>query len=351
MVEEDILPTDFLVQAGRKTYVSYGMEIEQPPDLIPGPVRRKFDWHRDGSGPLETSLSPTSFPMRQLYSFLKKVRPDIWVWKTQYQGSPVGIPPRRRCKGCGSHIHFRVREDEIPPNLTVEEAWTIVYNTIVELVPILAPFFSWNHLLPFRASVWGWAHPNIRRYSPLAVRTFLDPEYYGRRYDYVTWNRKPPDERGRQKPLTIEVRLNEAHPSIVSAGAMVLQGIIRNCVERGWSVKLENRTRILNEQLLERFYESSQSFLSGDNIWQIMEQTDRLVFIREIPKLKHSYRNAKECFIDIVKTYRSHFRWTYRERVASLLQKGYNPADNPNAVWYVDAPIDEFSWEIGPRVR
>jgi len=341
---EEELATDepFYVKFYKPMPVTFGFEIEQYDNDICEHLQRAYSWHYDGSGPLETAIGPATYPGRLVRRFIDVVKSYDCVWNWKHELPYTG-------RGCGSHIHFRPRD-------TIEyiyaqwlEAWTTAYNTMVEVVPFLLPLFAWGtrDKLFFRREGPRWAVLKKNRLSPATVRNFLDPNYIGHPYDSVAWNRKT-----RQKPLTLEVRLNETHLSIAYYAAIILNRIIRKCYERGFrSPKLlpEVRLDILNRIEL-KYRESSELRI---DLYEALADPDigPIIFEpgREIPLLKTRYERYFDLFDDIIKKYTPSY--PPMARIGRLfLRRGY-PAANAKAVWNVFVPFDQFKWDRGPEAR
>jgi len=327
---EELAPEDYAyVMVYKPMPVSFGFEFEQRPDDISPEVRGMYRWEHDLSGPLETALPPAIHPGRAIFGFLRRVGPHRWEWKGEYDHI-----------GCGSHMHFRVREELVPD---VVEAWTCLYNTLVECVPLMLPLFSAWVAKPYRTSVGRWAYPNIRRFNPARMAYFLRPEWHGREYNYVTLNR----HRGVEKPLTIEVRLVEAHPAFSYTAAILLNRIVRKCFERGFlSPKLHDRVRVLRETL-DRLYADMYAGRMKP-AYAYLEETADLRFVREIPGLARSYGDALELFDDLLLEYLP--RYPPLARVGRLLLNRGDPRENPSSIWDIWVPMGEFRWERGPEV-
>jgi len=243
---EELAPEDAVyIKYYKPMPVSFGYEIEQEDVDIAEPLRELYVWHYDGSDPYETALPPALHPGRLIFSFLRFVHGHgiTWKWKGEYYDTQY-----RRWRGCGSHVHFRVRAElsEFYHFPSIAEAWSVLYNTLIECVPILLPLTSSDTSKPLRREFGRWNHAAISRLSPSTIGRFLDPYWQGREYTYVTLNR----HRDPKKPLTVEVRLNEAHPTLAYTFSIVLNRIVRRCFERGfWSPKLRDRHRVLREPL------------------------------------------------------------------------------------------------------
>lgn len=329
------------VEVYRKMPVSFGFEIEQNDADICPPLRRVYHWHRDGSGPLETTFGPGMYPGRLVHTFIKNVKEYgcVWFWRGEYMIAPRGYA------GCGSHVHFRPRDDVRRVAQNWVEAWCTTFNTLVECVPLVLPFFAWGRGLPepftFRETIIRWARLSSRRLNPLATERFLDPTWSGRTYDHVTFN-----ERTDTKPLTLEIRVNESHPAIAYAGCIILNRIIRRCIDRGFvSPKLRERNIFFSriEGAIARSIEENRS------IYETLENVIPPPFEpgRQIPLLRTRYDTYMDLFDDIIENYIPPY--PPLARTGKLFLERYAPSDNPHAVWDVLTPRP-FTWEEGPPV-
>lgn len=222
---------------------SHGMEVEQDPNQAPDEVVYGDGWHRDGSGPQETDYGA----YKQVKSILNRFKDDCngrtWTWHNEMTNGG----------GCGSHVHLHLSEDFCSEfsERTNLEAWTVSWNSIVEIAPFLLPMFTADWENGYRSSVTRWASPNITRYSQSSVASRVEnPRSTSRGYDSVTFNGASHSG----KPLTIELRFNEAHPSQALVGLLFLRRIAGNCVEEGWSPKLAGDRRALLNEVYEACY-------------------------------------------------------------------------------------------------
>jgi len=297
-------------------------------------VRGHYVWHYDGSGPLETSIGPGLYLGREVFKFLRDVGPDWWAWRGE-------MPDTR---GCGSHIHFRVREELAADVL---EAWTCLYNTMIEVFPILLPLVSAYEMKPLRRTAGQWAQAITTRMSPARMAHYLEPNFSGREYHYVTPNKRVAyDPTHGPKPLTIEMRLNEAHPSLAYTAAILVNRITRRCFDRRFqSPKLAERDRVLREWLTNVFV-GSHSLRYKDAYTWLMEDRE-IRFVRPIPLCQAQYRTMWDCFDDVLDKYIPGY--PPLARVGRLMMARGEVARNPHALWEIWRPFGEFSWEEGPR--
>lgn len=320
--------------------VSFGFEIEQLDTDVCSTLRFSYDWHYDGSGPYETALPPSVYPGRMLKGFIDRCRttPDCtWKWKSEIDHPRA---PSRRA-GCGSHIHFRPRQEIEYISAQWVAAWTTAFNTLVEVVPLVLPMFCYGRerdaVFTFRREALYWAHIVRRRVSEATTMRFLDPGYSGHPYDAVAWNKSR-----ETKPLTIELRLNETHPSIAYELAILLNRIIRKCFERGFvSPKMTDRVHMIEE--IERH--TARSIERQENLYTILEMVEDIRFMRgrEIPLLDQGYPNYIALFKDILRNYGHPY--PPMGRVCRLFLHEGEPWRNPSALWNTFVPYGEFKWD------
>lgn len=219
---------------------THGMEVEQDPNQAPDEVVYGDDWHRDGSGPQETDYGSYKQVKSIINAFRRDVEGQTWNWHNETQGG----------SGCGSHVHLNVGND-FDDELS---AWTITWNAMIELTPFMLPLFCADWSSGFRSSVDRWASPNTTRYSQSTMESMVsNPTSQSRRYDAVTMN----GAEYSGKPLTIELRMNEAHPFQACTGLLFLRRVAGRCVEGGWSPKLAGDRSELIADIYEAAYEST----------------------------------------------------------------------------------------------
>lgn len=92
-----------------------GIEIEQLDDDICHRLLEKYEWHYDGSGPLETALEPSTAPLSKIKEFIDFVIDNNceWDWKGFYWVGTYRCGDSYCEYGCGSHIHLRPRPSEL----------------------------------------------------------------------------------------------------------------------------------------------------------------------------------------------------------------------------------------------
>ena len=337
--EEIVSDEDYgYVQFYKPMPVTFGFEIEQLERDICYQLRLSYPWHHDGSGPYETALPPSTYPGRKLRLFVdtcKRTPNCTWTWTNEIEHPRA----RGRMAGCGSHIHFRPRDDLEYIRAQWLEAWTTAFNTMTECVPLILPMFAWGreNVFTFRREALTWAGFKTRRLSPASMRGFLEPSYIGPPYDSVALNRKYVE-----KPLTLELRLAETHPGMAYEVAIILNRIIRKCFEKGFiSPKMRNRVDTIRR--IER--ETGRSILGPYNLYRQLEEVRDIQFVRrrEIPLLKTRYSNYMELFDDILINYGHPY--PPMARVCRLFLNRGEPWKNATAVWNTFKPLGEFRWD------
>ena len=334
------------MQSTNKAPFSLGMEIEQLGNEIPSGTtsdRHGLSWHRDGSGPMETTIGPFKSAKAILNRFNKATRDANGTWEWHAAGNDG------RGAGCGSHVHLCVDRDVFEEaGADGVTAWTIGYNTVVEMLPFLAPYFCHDWERGFRhgnGSVRRWAAAETIRYSPETMEGKI-ANHYGRGYQSVTLNAS------RSKPLTIELRLNDAHPAMALPGAMILRILAANSVERGDSVKIAgDRNRIMDDVY-------SAIYNRAEHVGLMAAMREELpsgpICFEEGRGIPGVTKTEFATPFDVLKAVVGAHKATtplYRYRADSLVQTGLDacsPENNPNALWNTDAPKGEFEWEVGP---
>lgn len=343
---------------GRSPF-THGMEIEQFPGEVPRAVENytmnnsegSLDgWHNDASGPRETSIGAYKTTKAILNRFYTDTRDEDLTWDWHASDGTPG----NRAAGAGSHVHLNVAEDVFDDTVT---AWTIAYNTVAEVFPFLAPFFCHNWQDGFRdgtyyrsgtLNVKKWAEGQLTRLSPDSVRDRVEnPTGYRREYASVTFN--PAQTSG--KPLTIELRANDAHPAMACNGLLLIRRLTARAIEEGWSPKLENHRETLRacyEKIYERATEvglirAMKEPIEGGIVFQEgrgMPDTDQ----REFDTMWEVLRSIQIAYPQTP--------GTWRKRACKLVRAGSDacsPHRNTDALWNIDADGDDFEWEHGPE--
>jgi len=333
---------------------THGMEIEQFPSILPAAVRNHTmcndrgctdGWHRDGSGPRETSLGPAKNVKSILNTFYADTRDEdiTWDWHSNDGGG-----------GAGSHVHLHMAEDVFDDEVT---GWTISYNTVIELFPFLAPYFchEWRH--GFRGGITQhgselaveyWAGATATRYSTSTVREHVEHAHsYSRSYNAVTFNSAAGD-----KPVTIELRANDAHPGMALNGLLLLRRVAGRAVEGGWSPKLVNHQETIH-QVYDAIYERAAEV----GLMEAMqEEIPGGITFREGRGIPGVEQREFETPFEVLRAIQRAYPQTpgsWRARGEALVAAGeddYSPARNTDELWALDAPTGEFTWNHGPEL-
>lgn len=332
-----------------------GMEIEQFTAAV-GERARSYtmnnnrgsltSWHDDMSGPRETTLGPYKNAKSILNRWFTDTRDEdiTWDWHASHNSA-----------GAGSHVHLCVADDVFDDTL---EAWTIAYNTCIELTPFFAPYFCHNWEEGFRdgtnysggrLNVERWASGNTTRFSTSSVEDRVaNPRRYGRDYSSVTFNGATSEG----KPLTIEFRLNDAHPAMALYGLLGIRRAAGRAIEGGWSPKLEDHTATLNRCYDKIYHRSTEVGLMA----AMQEPIEGGITFKEGRGLPGIDQREFDTMFEVLQKLenqcsRSPGSWRYRaQRLALSGRDAFGPQNNPNAIWHTDAPKGEFAWENGPSL-
>jgi hypothetical protein len=238
-----------------------------------------------------------------------------------------------------------------PRYVTIYDVWATAHNTLIEIYPFILPLFCAGapNVFRFRVSAVDWASLNYRRYSPSEMREYYLNSYYrGHPFEAVAMNRK-----GYDKPLTFELRLNEAHPASAYLIIVICNRIIRRCYERGYlSPKI---VASLGER--DELYTSLRDAVraSARENRDLYEELEKAVeswvrkygpirFEPEIPRLKKQYDSYFKIFKDILYQY-THWMNPFEYRMYQLYANKGNPRKNWKEMWFVMlTPKGEFSW-------
>jgi len=313
---------------------SHGMEIEQDPDQAPRDVVQGDDWHRDGSGPQETDYGAYNQVKSILNAFKDDCDGSTWTWHNETTGGA----------GCGSHVHLNVGsdfDDEL-------QAWTITHNTVIELAPFMLPLFCADWTNGYRDSVARWASPTTTRYSQDTLQSMVsNPRSQSRSYDAVTMNGA--DYSG--KPLTLELRMNEAHPARAIVGLLFLRRVAGRCVEKGWSPKLAgDRSRVIAE-IYDAAYDANDPIEALRDAGSIEFEDGR-----GIPGVGEEFDNALEVLRAILGSMGTD-HGNYKDRVKAFTMARIDgrhesgPEDLGREAWRVDegsrfwSMVDDRRWD------
>jgi len=361
----------------RKAPVTFGLEIEQTKSVIMfNTLRRQilvkkikshchgsfeiistddgeYTWCLDGSGPIETQLGPSKKGAALVEKFVRTVHDnDIqWNWTSYNEGSYTNV-------NCGSHMHFRLVEDLFLSQHEKEEAWSILYNTLVDLsmltIPLLAyggytnyeDYYIWDgrddefnkRNYRFRKSANYYSRLKTTRYKPSTLARKM-AEQHGRYgyHDHIMLNKNP------GKPLTIEVRLAETHPAIAYFTLNLYSQVIREAIKSGESPKI-GRTKSERDRIIENIDNAIFNQSDDVSLWQSLEQVSDINFARNkpIPRLKEHYNNYLGMFDDLLTKY-----WQSRapmRRIGELFRQKGIPHLNNYCLWNVFAEPGQFTF-------
>lgn len=347
--------------------MTHGMEIEQfdlPNEISQDPEGKYWGtWEHDPSGPREIEIGPGKHVKRLIGDFNETARQYgrlPWVWASSNGSS-----------GAGSHVHFNV--DNVDDEETTIKAWTIAYNTIVDLLPVLSPFFCHNWEEGFRdgtdydssqTNVEHWASPVTARYDTDSMRQYYQrPDSFSRAYDAITAN--PSDHTG--KPLTLELRLSDSHPVFALTGSYYLRKTVKRCFDRDWSVKID-RQASQGINIVREMYDRIYHIPDGSNLINELQRPLRIEFEdgREVPNLDSTYACPYDLLEDILIEITPRWGEDRADRRASNLVRYAGdlvrsrrsdpfvenvsripcPSRNERAIWHMDT--EQFSWQVGP---
>lgn len=355
--------------------LEHGMEVEQDGGVVPWEIledtRGEYfgRWESDLSGPREfENLGPGKQVKNLVRRFTETSRQyddEVpWEWHNETSAG----------SGCGSHAHITFADDTDDRDRFVE-GMTIAWNTAVELTPFLAPFFSADWEQGFRSSISRWASPQLTRYSQSTMDRKVR-QNNSRSYDSVTLS-----PREGSKPLTVELRLNEAHPAFALVGLTFLRRTMTKAMRGGWSPKLAGDRRSRLNELYRAIYqpdtglvEAMQSVgpfrfevgrgipgsdvLEYETAWDVLEKImavngiDRGAYDDHVKKLIQAAGRG-----DTVEVPVDQAEMVVSEPLAMAADGGVatfsgselGPQNNIRAMWHTLDP--DFEWDVGPEVE
>lgn len=334
---------------------THGMEIEQFPDACPREVRtytmsnnngELTGWHNDMSGPRETSIGAYKNCKTILNRFYADTRDEdiTWDWHAAHEGA-----------GAGSHVHLCVAGDVFDNPV---KAWTISYNTVVETFPFFAPFFCHNWEEGFRngstrgysrgqLNVEHWAEGQLTRYSQDSIENRVNhPSSFSRSYNSVTFNPAAGD-----KPVTLEIRANDAHPAMALNGLLLIRRLTGRAIEGDLSPKLENHRDTLRACYEKIYGRASEVGL----ITAMKEEIDGGISFQDGRGLPGVDRTEFDTMWEVLRAIMVAYPQTpgtWRKRSHVLVRSGrddYGPQNNTDALWNFDADRGDFEWDHGPE--
>ena len=388
---------DFVVQRYKKVPVNFGLEMEQDGDdtgfQIPqrdGATRVGYEYERDWASahaPMETQLP--SGEVGHDYTSMRYPGRFILRYNRRYDRKEehhwMGERLRDRDQGFGSHMHYSPRIEDYhevyfpyPIAERPDQAWCVTWNTSIDLQPFYMPMLAWGGYRDkfyHRQSIGDWATPITRRLSNRTMRR----EYLDRPFNFtehkghnLTMHPKKKDrETGKivKDSITIELRGNEAHPSVSYYTMLVLNRIIRKCIEEngdGWvSPKLDvescalvnipelgyddrevTRKELIGEVLKDIMYKSHELVVDGpyNDLYEIYSGITKILFEsgRGIPLVGEEFDTWDEVFDGIIRKYTPVFPPV--GRIGVFFRNRGNPHDEWNRFWYTYLEFGEFDW-------
>lgn len=346
-------------QTGKAPF-TLGMEIEQIGYKLPrGYNSGDLKWKADGSGPMEATLGGPKTAAAILKKFYAETRDSCGTWEWHAASARSG-----RADGCGSHVHLGLASGVFEDDLVAN---TIAYNTVVEMTPFFAPFWCHDWERGFRhgtqyggtfaaaqgeSNINAWAVPQTTRVSPSTMRRVLRgsrPPGARSNYPSIRANRAVNSE---NKPFTIENRMNDAHPGVALTGLLAMRRIAGQAIERGESIKLENRNAVLSDLYRAIYVDAARDGLMTAMKRPLPSGTIRFEAGRGIPRVDAL---EFETPFDVLKAVLRPFSvvaGTFGYRVKRLVLTGddaNSPANNADALWNLDAEYGTFAWENGPE--
>jgi hypothetical protein len=335
-----ITPTLYYHYPGAVALMTVGMEVEQKPDEVEACLNvgalKRYEWHYDASGPLETALPPKITYVFELRKFVEEIekcyeKTGRWFeWTNEYSNA-----------GCGSHLHFRPREDIEPIRTNWVNAWKVTYDTIFTVSLIILPALCFGHVC--RLELWHWASFDRDAFPPVSTKTvsnYLRDDYQGHPYDWLAWNRHYAE-----KPLTLELRAFEGHPGQALLAISIFQKAVKVAIHNNFTpVLFERDTYKLIWEMLESLWQERLYI----DVFEILEDVEKpKLRFREGHRLPYirrgEYENMLELFREVI------FSYTTRSlpymRVASLLALGGDIENNYPNYWQIFTE-GRFCWEV-----
>jgi len=330
----------------RLSPTTWGTEIEQGWERLPDcfydymNLKRQPKWRYEGNA-REWDYGPYSYHTALLKSFYRDLENAI---EYECPQTFIGDLFWEWGKG-GCHWHFSLREDVIRewhPGMTIDQAWSIAWNTCVEVMYLMAPFFMVSTRI--RKNAEDMAYPETRRLSSASVFTWLDGGY-SRNYTAITFN--PPDYEY-DKPWTIELRMAESFPLIAAAGQRILSYLIRMCIKRGFSPKMLYRERLKTLAFDIIKYRK--------NVYKALADTGEIAFERPMPYpfTRQMFENGIHflkhlCYSFLVYLSPAERYGTWFARVLWFFYHLGNPRKEGKNLWWCYL-LEDFQWETVPEM-
>lgn len=380
--------------------VEHALEWKKPkkgkiPRTFLTTILRKKDrkFHFDGSGPAEWHYGVYKSPiwmMKQWHNetIYNEEKEATWTWEcnTKWHGLWMAH---------GSHWHFSPTESA--KNKVGEwRAWQIIWNSLVDLVPIFAPLMLYGDRK--KAKVEGkfvarrelsqWAQPQRTRFqSPAEIREAIvhsrppfdvscrkditgnpaggeqeifylpsGEEWSGPYRSYttargITWQipESLKTRKVKKENTTIELRYAEAHPSMAFAGLRIFQRILKKCIDRNAPIKVKPSFR-------DNLLRIRKGILNREkDVYEILKNSGPIQFEREpptsygMPGLKKDwYPNAWKILKKWLEQAYMH-RNRYQHRVMWLIMHEGTPVLNAEGMFKINE--HNLRWPEFPEVN
>jgi hypothetical protein len=321
------------------------MEIEQYWERLPEcfydymELDRKPEWRTEGNA-REWDYGAYSYQSALLKAFYRDLEKAA-----EYRCPEASIDELfwKWGKG-GSHWHFSIKMNvarQWQPNMSEYQVWAIAWNTCVEVMYLMAPFFLVTTRIRKRA--YDMAYPNTRRMTDDGVYHWFDT--YSRNYEAITFN--PPDYQI-NKPWTIELRMAESFPLIAAAGQRILSYLVRMCIQRGFSPRLLYREKIKNLSFDIIKYRA--------NVYKALENTGEIAFERPMPYpfTRQLFSNGLEflkhlCYSFLVYLSPAERYGTWFARVLWFFYHEGIPRKEGKNLWWCYL-LEDFQWNTVPEM-
>jgi hypothetical protein len=345
---EYVTPAMYYHYPGSQALMTVGMEIEQKPTEVDRCRQHGalniYDWHYDGSGPLETALPPKityTYEIRRFFREVEKCYEASGKWfewtnefekRAEEEEEVVEIGGGEKT-GCGSHLHFRPREDVEQVKQSWVDSWRIAYDTIFTTSIILLPALCFGRSC--REGLREWAPLFSSNYPPVSrekVEFYLRDSYIGHPYGWLAWNRHY-----REKPLTLELRAFEGHPAQAMLAISLIQKVVKVALQRGRSVMFTTYVYVAFNDRLDEW--------ERIRVYDCLREIKEPKFARgyELPYVpRREYEDMLELFRELLFSYTT--RTMSHMRVAALLAVGGDVKRNYPEYWRVFAEEGAFCW-------
>ncbi len=186
-----------------------GMEVEVEKSYL---AEKHHNWEDDHSGPKENQSGVHTNPT----DLAKEISKWSYVQSGGFNSS------------CGSHFHISMLEKPLEMDFsTYWEKCTIYFQTYRVLTPFFSPFFAGSRSkqddFHYRSNVMHWAG------MPEEVGSASLSNWSGGKKNW--WCAPHNNGRHGKKPMTVEIRLNEAPPLSAATGADLICRIALQLVQ------------------------------------------------------------------------------------------------------------------------